>query len=529
MSTIYGSGMWQAASVASILELEIFQRSGAFLAAGEGGLDRLVRWVHSGESSDIAKFLSGGELLLTSGQGIGSTSTDQRRFIAALADVGVSALAIELAGRAFTEVPHAVVEEADRLNLPIIGLPIKIPFVEASAQVLQQLTDIATKQYARSDEINRFLIERLLTGADSVALVHDFAGLLNRPIVLESIAHEIQAYYGGDERGAQGDIIADWQTHSRAVDIHSPDAAPESACRRVPIVLQGTEWGALHLPALGQVDNRMDHIALDHAASAIAISLLNSKVTRVRSAHHQGVLVNRLMVGDLSGTGFVQRALQIGQDLRGKSLIVADIGSKTRSTDKVQTEIVTALRDRNFPAVIADVGQSILAVIALKDATGVNEIAELLGDPDRCIGFSKIAQASELPAAVDQARAAASTRQPIQYFDDLGLLRLLVSLASGPELDQYVEEELGPLLDAETANDKGLLETLTVYLDCDGNKSDAAAKLFVHRRSLYYRLEKIERILGKSLEDHETRLRLNVAVRSLSIVRAPQMNRHYDF
>lgn len=529
MSNIYGSGMWQSASVASILELEIFQRSGAYLAAGEGGLDRLVRWVHSGESSDIASFLSGGELLLTSGQGIGSTPTEQRRFIAALADVGVSALAIELAGRVFTEMPHAVVEEANKLDLPIIGLPIKIAFVEASAQVLQQLTDIATKQHARSDEINRFLIERLLTGADSVALVHDFAGLLDRPVVLESIAHEIQAYYGGDDGGAHGDIIADWQTHSRAIDIHSRDAAPESACRRVPIVLQGTEWGWLHLPSLGQADNRMDHIALDHAASAIAISLLNSRVTRVRSAHHQSVLVNRLMVGDLSGTGFVQRALQIGQDLRGKALVVAVIGSKTRSSAKVQPEIVTLLRDENFPAVIADVGQSLLAVIALKEGTELHDIAELLRDQDRCIGFSKVAEASDLPAAVDQARTAASTRQPVQFFDDLGLLRLLVSLASGPELDQYVEEELGPLLDAEASNEKGLLETLTVYLDCDGNKSDAATKLFVHRRSLYYRLEKIEKILGRSLEDHETRLRLNVAVRSLAIVRAPQMNRYHDF
>lgn len=522
--TIFEHAMWQTAPVRTVLQLEIFGRAGAFVAAGAESLDRPVRWVHSGESSDIAKYLVGGELLLTSGQGMGHTEDEQRCFVASLADVGVAALTVELGGKVFDEFPIAVIDEANRRGLPLIGLRSKIPFVEASAQVLQGLTDATTRAFARSHEINSFLTERLLDGADSIALVRDFAGRLDRPIILESIAHEIQAHFGG-RSGDSSELVSDWASHSRSMEIHGPHAGAETACRRLPIVVQGTEWGWIHMPLGGHHNNHMDFIALDHASAAIAISLLNSRVTRARSAHHQGILLNRLLGGDISGGGFVQRALQIGQDLRGKPLIAAAIGSKTMSLTNLEPEIAAELRAHSLPAVIAESGHSLVAVIGLSPGLDARAVAEIIADSDRCIGFSRQVESEQLPAALEQARAAASTRLPVQFFDELGLMRLLVPLSGGPELDRYVEDELGPLLEYEVNHDKGLLETLTVFLDCDGNKSDAAARLFVHRRSLYYRLGKIEKILGKSLDDSETILRLKIAVRSLGLVRKPLLYR----
>ena len=74
--------------------------------------------------------------------------------------------------------------------------------------------------------------------------------------------------------------------------------------------------------------------------------------------------------------------------------------------------------------------------------------------------------------------------------------------------------------DASTANP--LLPTLRAYLACDGNKSQAAEKLFVQRRTLYYRLERLEGLLGKSLEDPETRQGLALAVRALDFLGAQE-------
>jgi DNA-binding PucR family transcriptional regulator len=45
---------------------------------------------------------------------------------------------------------------------------------------------------------------------------------------------------------------------------------------------------------------------------------------------------------------------------------------------------------------------------------------------------------------------------------------------------------------------------------------------------LYYRLEKIERIINRSLDDSKTRLRLKIAGRSLDLVRKPVAYRLND-
>ena len=105
------------------------------------------------------------------------------------------------------------------------------------------------------------------------------------------------------------------------------------------------------------------------------------------------------------------------------------------------------------------------------------------------------------PTAVEQARSAASVaaarpEKAVHRFDDLGVLRLLASLAGGPELARYIEDELGALLKHDARPPTRCCRRLRTYLSCDGNKSQAAQQLYVQRRTLYYRLERIERLLG---------------------------------
>ena len=93
------------------LRLPALRRAVPEVVAGADELDRPVRWVHAGEVPDMPSLLMGGELLLTTGMGIGKGEADQRRFAAALAERSVAALALEL-GSTFAEVPPALRAEA---------------------------------------------------------------------------------------------------------------------------------------------------------------------------------------------------------------------------------------------------------------------------------------------------------------------------------------------------------------------------------------------------------------------------------
>ena len=175
-------------------------------------------------------------------------------------------------------------------------------------------------------------------------------------------------------------------------------------------------------------------------------------------------------------------------------------------------------RTLKVPAVVADLGEHTLVIMGLSRTRSEKQVVERLTELDVRAGISRPVSASQLPAAVEQARSAASVAlarpdKAVHRFDDLGVLRLLASLAGGPELSRYIEDELGPLLkhDAKTTNP--LLPTLRTYLSCDGNKSQAAQALFVQRRTLYYRLERIEALLGRPLDDADNRQALVFAVR----------------
>jgi hypothetical protein len=66
-----------------------------------------------------------------------------------------------------------------------------------------------------------------------------------------------------------------------------------------------------------------------------------------------------------------------------------------------------------------------------------------------------------------------------------------------------------------------LLPTLSAFLDCAGEAQRTAARLQVHRTTLYYRLSRIEQISGLSLRDGRDRLLAHLALRLCQLHGAP--------
>ncbi len=107
----------------------------------------------------------------------------------------------------------------------------------------------------------------------------------------------------------------------------------------------------------------------------------------------------------------------------------------------------------------------------------------------------------------------------MQHFPDLGVHHLLACLADGPELARFVESQLAPLLAHESKGSSPLLLTLRAFLDNGGAKSATARALQLERMSLYHRLDRIERLLGRDLDNSESRIQLDMALRGLEILR----------
>jgi purine catabolism regulator len=94
--------------------------------------------------------------------------------------------------------------------------------------------------------------------------------------------------------------------------------------------------------------------------------------------------------------------------------------------------------------------------------------------------------------------------------------RLLEGLAASPDLEPFRALIL-PLLDYDRERRSGLVKTLSVYFESGTNVSEAADRLFLHRNSLIYRLERIQTLTGLDLRNSESTLVLQLGLLALRI------------
>src|SRR3954447_13056730 len=117
--------------------------TGVRVLAGERGLDRAVRWVHISELPDPTPWLSGGEVLLTTGMPL-DTAKRQREFVARLADHQLAGLGVGT-GFAHETVPEALVDAARERDFPVFEVPYEVPFIAITEKAFTRLVN---EQYA---------------------------------------------------------------------------------------------------------------------------------------------------------------------------------------------------------------------------------------------------------------------------------------------------------------------------------------------------------------------------------------------
>src|ERR1019366_4646859 len=107
-------------TVAQILALDAVRAGRPRVVAGGGGRGGPGRWVHGIERADAAGLLRGGELVLTTGIALPEAPALLDEYVADLAGVGVSAVAVELGRRYTVGLPASFVQAAQDHGLPLI-------------------------------------------------------------------------------------------------------------------------------------------------------------------------------------------------------------------------------------------------------------------------------------------------------------------------------------------------------------------------------------------------------------------------
>jgi DNA-binding PucR family transcriptional regulator len=270
-------------------------------------------------------------------------------------------------------------------------------------------------------------------------------------------------------------------------------------------------------------------MALEHGATILAMEL-----ARVRSLAESELRLRRDVVDELldgaDEQSTLDRALALGYDLQRPHRVVVVEGQGVDRTGSVGDEdalfqaVRRAAREgaagslvvarRGEVVLLADVepGWETLRLAVLRELGGHARVR--MGVGERCDAVP------DYPRSYRQARLA--LRLPAQSswddtairFDDLGVYRLLVGIEDLGEVERFVQQWLGPLLEYDARRGSELVRTLAHHLERGGNYELTAKSLIVHRNTLKYRLQRIRQIADVDLGDPETWFNLHLATRA---------------
>ncbi|GAB3191403.1 PucR family transcriptional regulator [Nesterenkonia suensis] len=528
-----------AVTLAEILELDVV-RAGAPEVLSDGGLDRTVRWVHSSGDADLSHLLPGGELVLTTGR---TLAGEPQRYLRGLADAGAVGLMVELLDEPEADVeqllPAGLAQLARSLGLMLVVLRREVRFVEITEQVHRRLVAEQYDEVAFARRIYETFTELAMHRASVPGIVRTTAELLDAPVVLEDLTHRV---VGVADAGREiSGLLGRWAAESRSL-------SQDTARMWHPVDVGGRQnpWGRL-IVVEPQMRRARVEMVLERAGQALHLQRMQDRSGEDlhQQAHRdlfQDVLDGR--VGPLQaqtraaamGLGRVPAYLAAVARLPAETPGRGPAGEgRPPRARRLHDTLSATIRSQGHTGLLstADDG-AVHMVLALRTRarTSVAQQMRLLGRemrrhveqtcaaPGLVIGLGD--PADDLFEAIlatphaAQASLAALTlpvsAEACHSFADLRFRGLATLLRDDPRAQRFAEAELGPLLLDDIRREGRSMDVLRSYLRLAGNKSAVAQALHMSRPALYSHLERIQEVLGVSLDDGESRSSLHAAL-----------------
>ena len=142
------------------------------------------------------------------------------------------------------------------------------------------------------------------------------------------------------------------------------------------------------------------------------------------------------------------------------------------------------------------------------------------------VGRSRAAEDPlELARAADEALLAANVAEGdhdhrVLAFEETGAYRLLLSaMSENPaELQRFYAETVEPLVAYDEQYATDLVATVEAFLEADGNVAGTAQRLFTHRHTIRYRLERVRELCGLDVGSSDGREKLSLGLKAMRVL-----------
>ena len=493
--------------------------------AGERGFGASIRWVHTSELTDPTPWLSGGELLLTTGMGVTGEPEMQRAYLERLVSAEVAGLGFGF-GLGYDAVPKALVEGANRGGFPIVGVPYKTPFIAISEWVSARLAEDRLEEVRTTVSVHERLAGLIATGAgpadvleDVAVLTGGWATLFDRRGGVIGRA-EAPGVTAPDDRSLFGTLPR--ALLKVAGPMASSDLSPGGARVGAAIMAGQRQEGVLVFGKNRRLGPH-DRIVVRHATTVLGLLLSSRRAVIDAQRRVTGDIISEGFSGRLA-RGELERRLELvgfrpSSEVTALVLQPGDTGPRDLDGCAADVDDWLGLHCPDG-ARTAVLGTRIAALVRHEEpaelARALQAALETDGDPIRVGVGQTVAPASMRRSYLTALFALRATpnERALALPTDLGSYGFLMAAQSRIALESFVSSVLGALIDRDAARSSDLVASVRAYIEAGGRWEKGAAALGVHRHTLRYRVRQAEELLGRDLMLAENRFEVWLALKA---------------
>lgn len=513
----------------------LLEELGLELLAGAGSAGVPVRWVHISELEDPTPWLSGGELILTTGICLG-TPDKQRDHVRLLAEHNLAGLGFGT-GFSHEELPQALAEEARELDFPLFEVPDRIPFIAITEKAFARLVNEQYEVLQRGIAVQRRLERLVLEERGLEEIVATIASAVGGTVAILNARGERIAGRGfRRELPAEAVKAIREEAVSHTRDGHPFVPAHASIAGRAlahPVVSAGggapQAWVVMVRDSGGLGD--FERLILQQAVAVVALELMRRRVARETERRLSGDVLAGALDGRLDPAELRRRLEPFGVGEEA-AVLVFDLDDPAAAEPALER----ALAADACPAVVAphaSAGRELLCAVV--DAADRDPV-DLASEARRALvsergavraAASRAAPPEELRHSFHEARCAleatafANGEEPeVASWRDLGAFTLLLSIQDDEALKLYCDSVIGPIEEGDEEYGGELLRSLEAFIEQNGQWERAARQVYCHRHTLRYRMRKVEELTGRDLSRAHDRIEFWLALRARELLGA---------
>jgi PucR family transcriptional regulator, purine catabolism regulatory protein len=450
--------------------------------------------------------------------------------------------------------PQAMLKKADSAKVPIVVLPEGANLREAHRETLTLITNHDAHIAQLTAKSYHWFAQLAAESKGLEAIAGAMASLTGHHVVVQdkrlTPAAVVDPEEGGDkwlrlmdEIGGVETLPPGWadrkQVAASSITVERQHLKSGHTRMVTPIVVGRLARGYVSIVTTDDEElDALDELVIEQGAAACGLEMSKAKAVSEATKRLRGDFLDAVLAGAIPPQEIKRWAERIGHDIiapHAQIIFAWPDVSNAPSIRRLET-IVNGEISAGRASALVRVSENEVATFVALGADGSLKSARALAQAvceQAAKEYPKIKLLCGLgrPATSvagwhvsykEAGQAVATARRmgesgPL-FFGDLSVHRLLFQLEGHPELTAFCNETLGALIDYDKAHNSSLIQTLAAYFAHHGNLSQTAEALFIHRNTLQYRMDRIAEISGFDLDNPETRLAVQLAIKAYRLL-----------